>query len=145
MNRNDVSSAQEAGSLPSASQPSVPGAATADTADQDLRDEIARLTAENRDLRAIPWPREYVLSRASEWARLVREVGGYLQTCRGSCGSDTEGRDHAIAALNQIDALLKAPPSADANSIGSGPFSQEAKIPRDTTAGSAANHEGSGQ
>lgn len=68
--------------------------------------EIARLTAANNDLRAIPWPRAYVLERASEWRRLLREVNGYLKTCRGSCGSDMAGRDHAISASDALIAML---------------------------------------
>jgi len=75
--------------------------------------EIARLTAANNDLRSIPWPRAYVLERASEWKRLLREVNGYLKTCRGSCGSDMAGRDHAIAASDALIAMLaEATPSA---------------------------------
>jgi len=68
--------------------------------------EVVRLTAANNDLRSIPWPRAYVLERASEWKRLLREINGYLKTCRGSCGSDMAGRDHAIAASDTLITLL---------------------------------------
>ncbi len=68
--------------------------------------ELERLRTENNDLRAIPWPRAYVLERASEWTRLLREVHGYIKTCRGSCGSDMSGRDHAIAAADTLIAML---------------------------------------
>lgn len=69
-------------------------------------DEIERLKSENRDLRAIPWPRAYVMDRASEWDRLLRETYGYIHTCRGSCGSDMSGRDHALAALSEARKML---------------------------------------
>ncbi len=70
--------------------------------------EIERLRGENHDLRSIPWPRAYVLERASEWKRLLREIGGYVKTCRGSCGSDTAGRDHAIAATAEAVAMIES-------------------------------------
>lgn len=84
---------------------------------------VGKLTAENRDLRAIPWPRAYILDRASEWTRLLREVGGYLKTCRGSCGSDIAGRDHAIAAADAIIAMLAE--ARTANAVGTQPQSCE--------------------
>jgi hypothetical protein len=70
--------------------------------------ENKRLRGENHDLRSIPWPRAYVLERASEWKRLLREIGGYVKTCRGSCGSDTAGRDHAIAATAEAVAMIES-------------------------------------
>jgi hypothetical protein len=72
----------------------------------ELLATVERMRDENRVLRATPWPREYVLERASEWARLLREVNGYIKTCRGSCGSDMAGRDHAIDASDKLIAML---------------------------------------
>jgi len=96
--------------------------------------EVSRLTAENRDLRSLPWPRAYVLERASEWKRLLREVNGYLKTCRGSCGSDIEGRDHAIAASDALIAMLAATPPATPIAGGFGSRPQEAVVPTEPVA-----------
>lgn len=82
------------------------------SANRKMREQVERLQAENRDLRSIPWPRAYVLERASEWTRLLREVNGYLKTCRGSCESDMSGRDHAVAASNKLIEML-----SDARSV----------------------------
>ena len=50
-----------------------------------------------------PNPQPYDLTDERELMRLMREVLGYLDTCRGSHhGTDFEGRKYAIAALNQI-------------------------------------------
>lgn len=68
---------------------------------------VAELEAENKTLKAIPWPREYVMTRHAEWDRLLRETHGYIHTCRGKCGSDMSGRDHALNALLEARALLK--------------------------------------
>ena len=72
----------------------------------ELLTTVERMREDNRVLRAIPWPREYVLERASEWTRLLREVNGYIKTCRGSCGSDIAGRNHAIAASDKLIVML---------------------------------------
>ena len=72
----------------------------------ELLATVERMRVANRVLRATPWPREYVLERAYEWARLLREVNGYIKTCRGSCGSDMAGRDHAIDASDKLIAML---------------------------------------
>lgn len=77
-----------------------------------LREQIERLKAENKDLKAIPWPRAYVMERASEWDRLLRETHGYIHTCRGRCGSDTSGRDHALAALAEARKMLADAPTS---------------------------------
>jgi hypothetical protein len=82
------------------------GPKAADTIERQAA-EIERLRGENHDLRSIPWPRAYVLERASEWKRLLREIGGYVKTCRGSCGSDMAGRDHAIAATAEAVAMIE--------------------------------------
>lgn len=48
-------------------------------------------------------PQAYDLTDDRELMRLMREVRGYLSTCRGSHhGTDRSGRDYAIAALDKI-------------------------------------------
>ncbi len=46
-------------------------------------------------------PRPYDLSKQREVNRLVRELRGYMQVSIDH-GTDTEGRQHALDALNTI-------------------------------------------
>lgn len=46
-------------------------------------------------------PREYDLSDPQEIRRLLQECHGYLVTCHHKHGTDWEGRQFAIDALNQ--------------------------------------------
>lgn len=82
---------------------------------------IAELEDQNRDLKAIPWPRAYIMSRRSEWDRLLRETYGYIHTCRGKCGSDMSGRDHALTALKEARSLLSEEGRGDYAASGSVP------------------------
>ena len=48
-------------------------------------------------------PRAYDLSQSQETWRLLHELRGYIQTCRRSHhGTDFEGRQFALDALNEI-------------------------------------------
>ena len=48
-------------------------------------------------------PRPYDLDDPKEFLRLLREVRGYLHTCRNQHhGTDWDGRRFAIAALEQL-------------------------------------------
>lgn len=48
-------------------------------------------------------PRAYDLKRPSELRRLLRECRGYITTCkRHHHGTDFEGRDFAIDALDEL-------------------------------------------
>lgn len=52
---------------------------------------------------AFPKPQPYDLTDERELLRLIREVRGYLHTCRRDHhGTDWTGREYAIAALDQI-------------------------------------------
>lgn len=52
---------------------------------------------------AFPKPRPYDLTDERELMRLVREVRGYIHTCRREHhGTDFSGRDYAMAALDKI-------------------------------------------
>lgn len=56
------------------------------------------------------WPVPYLLDDPSERLRLLREVSGYLRTCRRHHhGTDLEGRFFAMEAL---ETLLKTPGAA---------------------------------
>ena len=60
-------------------------------------------------------PRPYDLSDPAEVARLLREVVGYMRTSLHH-GTDTDGRRHALTALQQIERdgwRLSAPPKAE--------------------------------
>jgi hypothetical protein len=74
---------------------------------QEQRRALEEARAENSTLRAIR-PRAYELDRPAEVLRLFRETSGYLKTCQGKCGSDTEGRKHAMTALDAAAADLRA-------------------------------------
>jgi len=48
-------------------------------------------------------PRPYDLSQPDEFRRLMREVRGYIHTCRREHhGTDFKGRQFAVEALEQI-------------------------------------------
>lgn len=68
--------------------------------------EIERLNARIGRLCVVPHSKPYDPKHPDDLQRLVREVGGYMETCRGSCGSDTKGRDHAIECLDAIASAL---------------------------------------
>ncbi len=46
-------------------------------------------------------PRPYDLTKQAEVNRLIRELRGYMQVSIRD-GTDTEGRQHALSALNTI-------------------------------------------
>lgn len=48
-------------------------------------------------------PRKYDLQDPREQRRLLKEVSGYLRTCRTTrCGGDFEGRAFAMDALEEL-------------------------------------------
>lgn len=47
-------------------------------------------------------PRAYDLDDPAELLRLYRECHGYLRTCHRKHGTDWEGRDFAIKALDKL-------------------------------------------
>ena len=47
-------------------------------------------------------PRAYDLIDPDEFIRLARECAGYLKTCHRQHGTDWEGREYAIQALDAI-------------------------------------------
>lgn len=57
------------------------------------------------------WPVPYLLDDPAEHLRLLREVYGYLHTCRKNHhGTDFEGRQFAMDALKRLtDAALPTP------------------------------------
>lgn len=54
----------------------------------------AQLIAESR-------ARSYELTDPEERKRLLREVRGYLHTCHSKHGTDWEGRNYAMLALDE--------------------------------------------
>ena len=49
-------------------------------------------------------PTPYDLREPSELTRLMREIEGYLRTCKlEHHGTDVEGREHALLAIRQIN------------------------------------------
>lgn len=101
---NKPASAPDAVDYPALASPPV------SERERELEAKVAELEAERKILKAY-WPREYVLDRGAEWVRLLRETEGYLQSCRGKCGSDISGREHAIKALKEARSLLTAKPA----------------------------------
>lgn len=72
---------------------------------ETLRAKIKEAHDTIDQLRAIR-PQAFIMSRASEWSRLFREVHGYLRVCHGKHGTDWDGRQHAMDALLKAEAEL---------------------------------------
>lgn len=74
-----------------------------------LKDAIAALVEKTRQERIDGnWPRAFDLNDPAEHLRLLREVAGYLHTCRREHhGTDFSGRMHAIAAVETMIAEFK--------------------------------------